>query len=81
MADKPATFEEAMTRLEQIVAELEGGKHSLEESLRMFEEGIALGKHCREFLARADLRVRTLVATGDGSLAEGGAFDGGDDER
>jgi exodeoxyribonuclease VII small subunit len=68
-----------MNRLEQIVSELETGKHSLEESLRMFEEGIALGKRCREFLDRADTRVRTLVEAADGSLVEGGRPGEGDD--
>ena len=79
MTEQPATFEAAMSRLEQIVSELETGKHSLEEALRMFEEGIVLGKRCREFLDRADVRVRTLVDASDGSLVEGPRFDEGDD--
>lgn len=62
MADEPLTFEDAMARLERIVAELESGSFSLEESLKKFEEGIQLGKTCRAFLDRADLRVRTLTA-------------------
>ncbi len=80
MTEEPTTFEAAMSRLEQIVSELETGKHSLEDALRMFEEGIALGKRCREFLDRADTRVRTLVETADGSLVEGARFDVDDDE-
>ena len=44
MADEPMTFEEAMARLERIVADLESGSFSLEESLKKFEEGIQLGK-------------------------------------
>jgi exodeoxyribonuclease VII small subunit len=70
VAEQPLTFEEAMTRLEGIVADLESGKFSLEESLQKFEEGIALGKTCREFLDRADVRVRTLTAGQDGEPAE-----------
>ena len=72
MNQKPAgdgdiamTFEEAVTRLEKIVSDLEGGRYSLEESLQKFEEGIALGNRCRQMLARADLRVRQLVEAGD----------------
>jgi exodeoxyribonuclease VII small subunit len=65
MTDSPLTFEAAMTRLEQIVADLESGKLSLEESLQKFEEGITLGKTCREFLDRADVRIRTLTAGAD----------------
>jgi exodeoxyribonuclease VII small subunit len=62
MTEQPLTFEAAMARLEAIVAELESGKLPLDESLRKFEEGIALGKTCRDFLDRADLRIRTLTA-------------------
>lgn len=63
--DEPASFEEAMNRLERIVADLEGGRYTLEESLKKFEEGIALGNRCRKMLEHADLRVRTLVEAGD----------------
>ena len=70
MAEEPVTFEAAMARLEQIVAELESGKLSLEESLQKFEEGIALGKTCREFLERADVRVRTLTLAQNGDAVE-----------
>jgi exodeoxyribonuclease VII small subunit len=69
------SFEEAMKRLERIVADLEAGNYSLAESLSRFEEGVALGRRCRELLASADLRIRTLVETPDGTLAEGEAFD------
>ncbi len=72
MSEKPPTtgdeamsFEEAMSRLERIVADLEGGRYTLEESLQRFEEGIALGNQCRRLLERADLRVRKLVEAGD----------------
>ena len=64
MSETTVTFEAAMTRLEKLVAELESGKLSLEDSLKKFEEGIALGKTCREFLDRADVRIRTLTAAG-----------------
>jgi exodeoxyribonuclease VII small subunit len=70
------TFEDAMNRLERIVADLEAGTFSLSESLHKFEEGIALGKHCRDLLGRADLRIRTLVETPDGTFAEGEQLDG-----
>ena len=63
--EEPVSFEDAMARLERIVADLEGGRYTLEESLQRFEEGIALGNRCRTMLERADLRVRTLVEAGD----------------
>ena len=54
------------------MADLESGSFSLEDSLKKFEEGIQLGKTCREFLDRADARVRTLtsVENGDTSLED-----------
>ena len=73
MSDTTLTFEAAMSRLEKIVAELESGKLSLEDSLNKFEEGIALGKTCREFLDRADVRIRTLTVEGGAQLAESNA--------
>ena len=75
MADEPLTFEDAMTRLERIVADLESGSFSLEDSLKKYEEGIQLGKTCREFLDRADVRVRTLTATQNGDALDEAAAD------
>jgi exodeoxyribonuclease VII small subunit len=75
MTDQALTFEAAMARLEEIVADLESGKLSLEESLRKFEEGIALGKTCREFLDRADVRIRTLTVSQNGDATEEDATD------
>jgi exodeoxyribonuclease VII small subunit len=75
MTDQALTFEAAMARLEQIVADLESGKLSLEESLQKFEEGIALGKTCREFLDRADVRIRTLTGSQNGDATEEDATD------
>ncbi|HET6462446.1 MAG TPA: exodeoxyribonuclease VII small subunit [Candidatus Krumholzibacteria bacterium] len=81
MSEPALTFEVAMTRLEKLVAELESGKLSLEDSLKKFEEGIALGKTCREFLDRADVRMRTLTVEAGGHVAEGNAqTDDADDE-
>ena len=57
----PKSFEEAMERLEAIVTDLESGEFSLEESLKKFEEGFALGKYCRDLLDKAQVRVEHLV--------------------
>lgn len=78
MTEPSLTFEAAMARLEQIVADLEGGKLSLEESLKKFEEGITLGKTCRDFLDRADLRIRTLTADAD---ADDNSVEADDDDE
>ena len=54
------TFEKAMTRLEQIVAMLESGKCTLDESLKLFEEGTGLVRLCDGKLRDARLKVETL---------------------
>lgn len=79
--EEPLSFEDAMTRLERIVADLEGGRFTLEESLSKFEEGIALGNRCRTMLERADLRVRTLVEAGDRLVISEPDDDSGEDAR
>ena len=77
--DKNANLEESMDRLEEIVGELESGQYTLEESLARFEEGLALGKRCREILDQAELRVKTLIdVASDGTPR---TKDSGDDEE
>jgi exodeoxyribonuclease VII small subunit len=56
------SFEEALTKLEAAVAQLEQGDAlTLDESLEVFEEGIRLTRLCREKLDTAELRVQQLV--------------------
>ena len=62
------TFEEAVTRLEQIVRSMEEGKLSLDDSLKAFEEGIALVRFCNGKLDTAEQRVRILLAGEDGAM-------------
>jgi exodeoxyribonuclease VII small subunit len=57
--DEP-TFEAALARLEEIVVALEGGERPLEESLRLFEEGIALTRRCAARLDHAQRRIDLL---------------------
>ena len=54
-------FEECLTRLEQIVGALEAGNLPLEDSLRVFEEGIALARHCARYLEDAERRIELLA--------------------
>ncbi|NIM19947.1 MAG: exodeoxyribonuclease VII small subunit [Candidatus Latescibacteria bacterium] len=70
MAKGKLSFEEALARLEKIVAELEKGDFTLEESLKKFEEGLVLGKECREFLDKAEGRIRELVEEKEGQITE-----------
>jgi exodeoxyribonuclease VII small subunit len=59
-------FEEALARLEAIVAELERGELPLEDSMRIFEEGIKLSKVCLKMLEEAEHKVEILVKDKDG---------------
>lgn len=70
MTERENKFEASMKKLEAIVDELEKGDFSLEESLQKFEEGLKLGKACREILERAEATVKTLVEGEGGELTE-----------
>ena len=70
MNEAKIDFEASMKKLEKIVDELEKGEYSLEESLQKFEEGLKLGKSCREMLEKAELRVRQLIADENGEIKE-----------
>lgn len=56
-----ASFEEQITKLEDIVSKLEKGDISLDDSLALFEEGVKLTKACREKLDNAEKKVKILV--------------------
>jgi exodeoxyribonuclease VII small subunit len=66
---KGSHFEESLKRLETIVEALEQGTVTLEESLKMYEEGISLSKQCLEELSNAELRLKKLRKDIDGTLA------------
>lgn len=60
------TFEEALERLKEVVRQLEKGEATLEESLKLFEEGISLVRICNSQLEKAEAKIRILVgADGD----------------
>ena len=54
-------FEDCLTRLEQIVTALEAGNLPLEESLKVFEEGVTLARQCSRYLDDAERRIEILV--------------------
>jgi exodeoxyribonuclease VII small subunit len=69
-------FEDALARLETIVTELERGELPLDQSLKIFEEGIKLSKSCLKILDDAERKVEILVQDKDGkkriqALSEG----------
>jgi len=61
-------FEEAMNKLEKIVTKLEKGDIPLEESLKLFEEGIRLSRFCNQKLDEAERRVEILLTDKEGVL-------------
>jgi exodeoxyribonuclease VII small subunit len=66
MAEKK--FEAALERLEAIVQELEKGDLQLEQSLKLFEEGIKLSRLCSKRLEDAERRVEILLKDKAGSM-------------
>lgn len=62
------TFEDSLARLEQIVTQLEAGNLPLEDSLKVFEEGIALARRCAKYLGDAERRVEILTKDEAGAL-------------
>jgi exodeoxyribonuclease VII small subunit len=61
-------FEDALQRLEQIVDQLESGDLALEESLKVFEEGVALARRCGKYLEEAEKRIELLTKDESGLL-------------
>ena len=64
------SFEKAITELTDIVDKVEQGEIPLEESLRQYEKGMTLIKHCRTVLQRAEQRIEKMSLQEDDS-AEG----------
>ena len=62
------TFEESIKRLEEIVAKLEEGQVPLDESLKLFEEGVGLSRQCNARLEEIERRIEILVKGEDGEL-------------
>ncbi len=56
----PASFEAALQELERLVQTLESGGVPLEDSLKAYERGMQLLKHCQETLAQAEQKIRIL---------------------
>jgi len=65
------SFEELFRRLEETVAKLEEGGLTLNQSLALYEEGMALAQRCQETLDAAELKVRRLKETFSAYAAPG----------
>ncbi len=65
MAEEELTFEAGYAELEALVARLQEGGLTLEESMALFERGMQLARTCSAQLERAELRVHQLTADGE----------------
>lgn len=70
MSKKSVTFEASMERLDEIVKALESGDVSLEESIKLFEEGTTLAAKCDTLLNQAEMKVTKLSMGMDGQSVE-----------
>ncbi len=69
------SFEDALKRLEKIVHALEGGEASLEESIRLYNEGQALKRHCEDKLKDATARIEAIQQNDAGDAIGTRPFD------
>ena len=67
MTKKQMTFEESMERLEEVLRRLENGNETLDASLKLYEEGIALVRACTERLENVEQRMKVLQMNADGN--------------
>ena len=70
MNESNKTFEQSMSRLEQIVRAMERGDVALEESLKLFQEGTELVRSCQKLLDEAKLQVKKIMTAPDSSPVE-----------
>ena len=77
--NEPMTFEQAMTRLEEIVRILEAGERPLEETVRLYEEGQRLRLYCEQYLADAEQRITIIRQASDGGIIVEQSSDDHDD--
>jgi exodeoxyribonuclease VII small subunit len=66
--EDPKSFEDAMARLDAIVAKLEEDKLPLEEMLSVYEEGVNLARFCGEKLEAAEQKVQLIAKKADGRV-------------
>jgi exodeoxyribonuclease VII small subunit len=66
---KRPDFEKSLARLEAVVRQLESPQLSLDDAMKLFEEGVALSSECQKQLEEAEGRVEILLKKADGKLA------------
>ena len=66
-AKSEPSFEQALSRLEEIVSSLESGEASLEEAVTLFEEGSQLSKLCQDKLSATQAKIEKLAGAKSGA--------------
>ena len=66
---KRVDFERSLARLEEVVKKLESPQLSLDEAMKLFEEGVELSQECQKQLENAESKVEILLKRADGKLA------------
>ncbi|WP_328793707.1 exodeoxyribonuclease VII small subunit [Heliomicrobium undosum] len=77
-ANPNLTYEAAIGRLEEVVRSLETGDAPLDESLKLFQEGIGLVRHCHSQLDAYEAKVQRLIDTPDGATVVEERFEEGE---
>lgn len=70
--NKNMTFETAISKLGEIVTKLESGSESLDNSLKLFEEGTALASFCYNKLQTAEQKIKQITAYEEGNEEKNG---------
>ena len=68
--EETLNFEQALTRLETVVEAMENDETTLDASITLYKEGVALSKHCNEILSRFEAEIMILQKESDGSFTE-----------
>ncbi len=61
-------FESTLKRLEEIVSELEKGEVPIDDTIKMFQEGIGCAKYCKDKLKSAENEIQKIVKDNDGEF-------------
>jgi exodeoxyribonuclease VII small subunit len=77
---KKPEFERSLARLEEIVRKLENTNLSLDDAMKLFEEGVALSSDCQKQLEQAEGRVEVLMKKAGGEMVAEAFEPGADDE-
>lgn len=75
------TFEQALERLETLVAQIEQGEVPLEESIEKYAQGVGLIQQCRAILDQAESKIQLLAADAKGKLAPAGELPDTDENQ